>query len=341
MMRTLAVFCCLSLVTLTSLGTGLAQTMGKPVDPAPGFSQTGGEISVAVLEFDTLDEASKAASLGKITAEMMTTAAVRGRAFTVVERGQLKKVLDENLIGADGMGASVAQAIGALVGAHAVLTGSVRKEGEAWRIEARVVDVGTGKVSAATSGIAQDTGGSLAASCDLLTKELARGMGLAKADAAPGAKVSKVKSAVTDQLLFLDDLDKDSAKAMGLAPETAGVKVREIEKLKPGAWQKAVNGSRLSVYKPWTWVNPAAWVNSTTGPREPRAKLVVHGKDDEGLLRNDIISVVEGREITDAKSLMQAVSDLPQGADMNIRVLRSGTSVDLIVANGPMTQAGR
>lgn len=140
----------------------LAQAQAKP---APR--------KIAILEFDPVTAEAEKDNLGRVTAEFLITAAVNSGSFSVVERAALKKVLDEMQFG-QGSNApgTVAQAIGSMVGAQGVLTGSVAKTGNSVRLDARLVDVASGNIVAARNAYAKADLRSIATAAELLVSQL-------------------------------------------------------------------------------------------------------------------------------------------------------------------------
>jgi TolB-like protein len=128
---------------------------------------------IAILEFDPVTSEAEKDNLGRVTAEFLITAAVNSGSFGVVERAALKKVLDEMQFGhgSDAPG-SAAQAIGAMVGAQGVLTGSVAKTGSSVRLDARLIDVVSGNIVAARSAYAKSDLRSIATASELLVSQL-------------------------------------------------------------------------------------------------------------------------------------------------------------------------
>ncbi|WP_243438661.1 FlgO family outer membrane protein [Fundidesulfovibrio soli] len=128
---------------------------------------------IAILEFDAVTDEALKENLGRVTAEFLITSAVNSGSFSVVERAALKKVLDEMQFG-QGSNApgTVAQAIGSMVGAQGVLTGSVAKTGASVRLDARLVDVATGSIVAARNAYAKGDLRSIATAAELLVSQL-------------------------------------------------------------------------------------------------------------------------------------------------------------------------
>jgi TolB-like protein len=94
-----------------------------------------------------------------ILQEMLTTSFIESKQFTVVERDQLQKGLDElHFQLSDLADSSKAQQIGKIVGADYILLGSISDTGDGTYIDARVVSVATGKsIAAADTEIASTT----------------------------------------------------------------------------------------------------------------------------------------------------------------------------------------
>lgn len=157
-MRTLVSTLCIFLLACSSLA--FAQAQPKPY-------------KIAILEFDPVTSEAVKDNLGRVTAEFLITAAVNSGSFGVVERAAIKKVLDEMQFG-QGSNApgSVAQAIGTMVGAQGVLTGSVAKNGNSVRLDARLVDVASGNIVAARNAYAKGDLRSIATASELLVSQL-------------------------------------------------------------------------------------------------------------------------------------------------------------------------
>lgn len=111
----------------------------------------GPPMKLVLLEFEVLGGDHQ---LGRMLAEFMTTAAVNSGAFNIAERELLNKVMKELELGQSGMvNEGEAREIGRMVGAEAILTGSVSRLGGSMRVDARVIDVESGKIKAAAEQI--------------------------------------------------------------------------------------------------------------------------------------------------------------------------------------------
>ena len=103
-----------------------------------------GKIKVAVLDFKTIGDNS---NLGEGAAEIMRTALAGTGKYSVVERGMLKQILEEQKLGQSGVvDQKTAVGIGKVLGAKFVAVGSVVKFGEKYTLNIRFVNVETGEV---------------------------------------------------------------------------------------------------------------------------------------------------------------------------------------------------
>lgn len=110
---------------------------------------------VAIIAFDSVVPGEQNRQTGRIVSEMLTTAAVKSRVFSIVERQLIKRVMHEMEFGDSGLSGSDAQKIGSLVGADAVLSGTVTVMGEDLRIDARLINVKDGQILHAESSYAR------------------------------------------------------------------------------------------------------------------------------------------------------------------------------------------
>ncbi len=103
--------------------------------------------SVAVMPFENLSRVSEIEWIGSGIAETVTTDLKKAKDLRVIERAQLKKVMEELkiklLTGTDTKNAAEA---GKLVGADQVVIGGFQRSGTKLRITARLVDVSSAEV---------------------------------------------------------------------------------------------------------------------------------------------------------------------------------------------------
>nr|CBX27929.1 hypothetical protein N47_G32530 [uncultured Desulfobacterium sp.] len=105
---------------------------------------------IAVLDFQLEGQGFETQDMGVIVAEWFTTALVKSGRFEVIERGLLKKLLDEQKLSMSGVvDASTATKIGKFLGAQTIISGSVMKLQNIIEINARIIDVQTASIIAA------------------------------------------------------------------------------------------------------------------------------------------------------------------------------------------------
>jgi len=105
---------------------------------------------IAVLDFDLKGSGFETEDMGAIVAEWFITAFVKEGRFDVVERGLLKKILDEQKLGMSGVvDETTATKIGKLLGVKIIISGSVLKLQNILEINARIIDVQTASIIAA------------------------------------------------------------------------------------------------------------------------------------------------------------------------------------------------
>lgn len=130
-------------------------------------------IKLAILELDFLDRAGRQDPMGRMIAEFLTTAAVDSGRFSIVERSLLEKVMKELELGQSGIiEEGKAREIGKMVGAGAILTGSVSRLGNTMRIDVRLIDVESGKIMAAANEITEGDLQSLSRACNVLVQRI-------------------------------------------------------------------------------------------------------------------------------------------------------------------------
>ncbi len=136
----------------------------KPPQPIPETSKPStvtiaekDKFKIAVMEFKSLNPGTKNTSLGSMIAEMFTTEVVNNNSFKIVEREQLNKVLGELQIGQSGvLDTTDAQKLGKILGAGAIIAGSVMKMGDSLRIDSRIIEVETGIIVSAERRICKE-----------------------------------------------------------------------------------------------------------------------------------------------------------------------------------------
>jgi TolB-like protein len=127
------------------------------------------------MEFKSFNPGAKNTSLGAVIAEMFTTEVVNNNSFKIVEREQLNKVLGELQIGQSGViDTTDAQKLGKILGAGAIITGSVAKMGNRLSIESRIIEVETGIIVSAERRIVKENLNDISRNIADMTAELAQ-----------------------------------------------------------------------------------------------------------------------------------------------------------------------
>ena len=105
---------------------------------------------IAVLDFSLKGSGFETEDMGAIVAEWFITAFVKEGRFDVVERGLLKKILNEQKLGMSGVvDETTATKIGKLLGVKIIISGPVLKLQNILEINARIIDVETASIIAA------------------------------------------------------------------------------------------------------------------------------------------------------------------------------------------------
>lgn len=127
----------------------------KLSDEIPVTENTYYQPYVAVFSFEETN--AQAQTLGKTVSEMLITALIQKQKFTVMERTQLEKVLQEQSLAQSGaIDTETALKVGKLAGLQAVILGSVSRLNRSIEADARLIDVETGKALGAANGKVND-----------------------------------------------------------------------------------------------------------------------------------------------------------------------------------------
>lgn len=129
---------------------GLTQYEGQKMELAkPAFL----EQRLAVIPFPTGSQDAAGNDLGKLLTGMVITAVGQSRAFIVVEREQIDKVIEEvNFSHSGAVNEEQAQRMGKILGAEYLLVGRSGMKDKDIEIDMRILDAGTGKILASAGG---------------------------------------------------------------------------------------------------------------------------------------------------------------------------------------------
>ncbi|HOD98502.1 MAG TPA: FlgO family outer membrane protein [Syntrophales bacterium] len=104
--------------------------------------------TIAIVDFEVIKGKEK--EIGRVTMEELTSALIDSGQFVVVERSKLKAVMAELQLSRSGLaGETSEQAIGKLLMAELLLTGTLSEQRGEWNINLRLVNVRSGQAVAA------------------------------------------------------------------------------------------------------------------------------------------------------------------------------------------------
>jgi TolB-like protein len=162
-----------------SMGSGLAHVIyamakaGSADNEKTNPRRRGQKIKIGIIEFQSLNEEAKQDTLGKVFSEVLTTSFVNSDAFKIIEREHVEKVVKELQLTQSGIiDPSSAKQIGKMVGADAILTGSVIKFGNDMRVDARIIEVETGIILTAEKAMGNADLKSISAMADVMVQNL-------------------------------------------------------------------------------------------------------------------------------------------------------------------------
>ncbi len=106
---------------------------------------------LAVFAFSDAQLDSSENQLGEALAEMLATSLINRGAYRIIERSQLHRVMQEQALGQTGaLETETVVAVGSLLGAQAVVVGSLNRPANIYEADARILSVGTGEAFAAS-----------------------------------------------------------------------------------------------------------------------------------------------------------------------------------------------
>lgn len=170
----LLLFACILFISGTShavdksLDQGLNEIAQQITESIPSDSKK----TIAVMDFNTLE--GNVTMFGRYVGEKLITKLFQTKRFKVIERGLLEKALQELKFNTtDLVDTANAKQLGKVVGADAIVTGTLTDLGQSVEVNARVITVESGEViGAASEQLIKDT-----AIKDLLKKVLVQSTG--------------------------------------------------------------------------------------------------------------------------------------------------------------------
>jgi TolB-like protein len=107
-------------------------------------------LTVAIMDFQNLSQQPEHDYLQRAIPELLLTDLALSKKLTLVERTRLQEVMKELKLSLSGaIDSTTALKIGQLAGAQALILGSIIKAGNTFRIDVRLTDVTTGKITLA------------------------------------------------------------------------------------------------------------------------------------------------------------------------------------------------
>jgi len=104
--------------------------------------------AIAIIPFTSRMTDLQQRNVGFGVSELLTSSIVNKKTFTVLERSQIEKVLGEQKLSLTGLTADSTLKVGEMVGAKLIVTGTVDKIGENYRINCRLISAENGTVLA-------------------------------------------------------------------------------------------------------------------------------------------------------------------------------------------------
>jgi len=142
--------------TLISLNNTAIKSTGKSIAPPPAPMPPSKRISIAVIQFKTLNKKAQDISLGELISETFTSALVNSNNFKIIEREQLDKVVKEMEMTQTGfIETTDAVEIGKMLHADAIITGSVALLNNQIQLNARIIEIESAFVISAESATTQ------------------------------------------------------------------------------------------------------------------------------------------------------------------------------------------
>lgn len=121
------------------------------VMPNANAAPPGARPLLAVFAFSDAQLDSSENKLGEMLSEMFATSLINRGAYRVIERSQLERVLQEQALGQSGaLEAETTVMVGTLLGAQAVVVGSLYRPASVYEADARILSVSTGEALAAS-----------------------------------------------------------------------------------------------------------------------------------------------------------------------------------------------
>ena len=200
-----------------------------PITAAASWKNSG-DLKVAVL-----DLASRVTNetIDVITlTEMLQAEFANQKAFKVVERSMLNKVLEEHKLSMSGLTEREASKVGALAGAQKIITGSVSKMGDRYVLIIKGIDTKTGVVEVSDQAMAYHVDGLMNAIPSTALRLVQRARGEAVTAAPVDMPTTAPPSAARHDTLFLEERFVDNRHGWPIGDwEAASTSIRDQQYL--------------------------------------------------------------------------------------------------------------
>ncbi len=226
-----------------SLDQGLDEVARKITESIPSdIKQT-----VAVMDFNDLQ--GNVTMLGRFVSEELITILFQTRQFKVIERSLLEKALQELKFNTtDLVDTSNAKQLGKVVGADAIVTGTITDLGQSVKINARVIAVESGEIISAASALITKN-----SSLDGMLRKTIGGYPVSGNNAFPEKASQEVEarqmgSSSSKPMIYEDDFFRVTVRSFNHTSKTATLEIwyenlsNEVIKLRSLKWGTAYAG---------------------------------------------------------------------------------------------------
>ncbi len=291
-------------VELVSLGLAL---LLAPVAAVPAVAQdmktvssslasriaASGHKAVAVVDFTDLQ--GNVTELGRFLAEELSVDLVGdAKGFEVIERTQLKVILQEHKLATTGLiDPQTARKLGQIAGADALVTGVITPFGDSVRLSAKVLDTTTARMIGASTADVPKT--------RAIEELLARGIGdiyqasaLGPSATAPGTRPGQPASQKEDDFSF----DVPSCQRSGMT-----VSCRLLITNRGDDRQLGITGQSVSKFFPGTFISSSRAFDQV-GNEYKAATIRLGNKENDGYVESLLVSGVP----TNATLIFERVS---------------------------------
>jgi TolB-like protein len=137
-----------------SQALGFDQSVKRLVDQLYMATQNRNQLKVAVADFSLLD--GSITELGRYLGEEIITKLIQNKDLEVVERSLLIKIINEHKLSLTGLiDQSTAKELGKIMQVDSIISGTITVRPQSVKVNARIIDTETGKISGAAATLIQ------------------------------------------------------------------------------------------------------------------------------------------------------------------------------------------